>query len=304
MYDTLVKRTNIKGTKMYQPVSFESHGSNIAGHLYLPEASSTAPLPLIILCHGFCGVKELLLPTYAEYFAKQGYAALTFDYRGFGESEGESGRLVPKLQIEDIHSAIEWSVAHVNIDSNRIGLWGSSFGGANAIIAASQSDKVKCVVSQLTFADGEDVITGEMSAEEKDKFLATLERMREKKAKTGKEMMVPIAKVLSDEQSVEFFNQYKVDFPALTIKIPFLTVWETMNHKPIQSLPALDKPLLIVAASEDGVNPVAESQKLFDAANEPKKLYIEQGATHYQIYQGEKFEAVVKQELDWFNTYL
>lgn len=288
---------------MHQNITITSHNHALSGHLYLPETQETS-LPLIILCHGFCGVKELLLPTFAQRFADQGYAALTFDYRGFGESEGESGRLVPQLQIEDIQAAIEWAGTQANIDSDRIGLWGSSFGGANAIIAASENPQVKCVVAQLTFADGETVITGEMQPEEKEKFVSTLARMRDKKEKTGKEMMVPIAKVLSDPQSVEFFNQFKDDFPALTIKIPFLTVWETMNHKPVNALKDLNKPLLIVAASEDGVNPVSESEKLFANANEPKKLHVEKGATHYQVYSGEHFESVVQQELAWFNQYL
>jgi fermentation-respiration switch protein FrsA (DUF1100 family) len=288
---------------MFQQVNFTSQNSRISGHLYLPTVA-TKPAPLIILCHGFCGVKELLLPAFAERFANNGYAALTFDYRGFGESEGETGRLVPKLQIEDIHAAIEWAKKESNVDSNRIALWGSSFGGANAIIAASQSDDIKCVIAQLTFADGETVITGEMSTEEKDKFLSTLERMRDKKAKTGKEMMVPIAKVLSDEQSVDFFNQFKDDFPALTIKIPFLTVWETICHKPVEALANLNKPVMIIAAEQDGVNPLSESQVLFDKANEPKALYVEEGATHYQVYSGKHFESVVTKQLEWFNQYL
>ncbi|TVP14870.1 lysophospholipase [Shewanella sp. KCT] len=83
--------------------------------------------------------------------------------------------------------------------------------------------------------------------------------------------------MFSDPQSVAFFHQFKADFPALNIKIPFLTVWETINHKPLKALVALQKPLLIVAAGEDGVNPVSESQRLFAQANEPKQLHIEPG---------------------------
>ncbi|CCN50857.1 Hydrolase, alpha/beta fold family [Vibrio nigripulchritudo MADA3029] len=288
---------------MYQKIAFKSQGDSVSGHLYLPE-DGVQPSPLIILCHGFCGVKELLLPAFAERFSRHGYAVLTFDYRGFGESEGETGRLIPELQIEDIHAAINWAKGESTLDSKRIALWGSSFGGANAIIAASQNDAVKCVIAQLTFADGETVITGDMSEEEKHKFLSTLERMRDKKAQTGKEMMVPIAKILSDEQSVDFVNQYKEEFAALTIKIPFLTVWETINHKPVKALPSLNKPLMIVAASEDGVNPLTESQILFDSANEPKMLHVEEGATHYQVYSGKHFESVVAKQLDWFNQYV
>lgn len=289
---------------MYQHVQFPVQGMSVSGHLYLPKNESSAPHPVIILCHGFCGVKQLLLPAFAARFAEQGYAALTFDYRGFGDSEGEPGRLVPALQIEDIHAAIAWAATQSNLDSSRIGLWGTSFGGANAIIAASQSSLVQCVVAQLTFADGESVLCGDMSTAEKDKFMTTLARMHDKKAKTGKEMMVPIAKVLSDPQSVAFFHQFKADFPALNIKIPFLTVWETINHKPLKALAELQKPLLIVAAGEDGVNPVSESQRLFAQANEPKQLHIEPGATHYQVYSGDHFESVVRQELIWFAQYL
>ena len=290
-----------------QPVSFNSQGCLIQGHLYLPpsaENASTAALPTILLAHGFCGVKELLLPAFAQYFAAHGYAALTFDYRGFGESEGEAGRLVPQLQIEDIHAAIDYLSELPQVDAQRIGLWGSSFGGANVIIAGTQTDKVKCICAQLTFGDGERVITGEMTAEEKQKFVATLDKMQAKKVASGREMMVPIAKVLTDPQSVEFYQTYKDDFPALTGKIPFLTTAETMSHKPELVVDQLNKPLLIVAADQDGVNPLSESESLFAKANEPKQLYIEQGATHYEVYTGEHFERVAKIELEWFNKFL
>lgn len=47
--------------------------------------------PLIILCHGFCGIRNVLLPCFANAFTEAGFATITFDYRGFGESEGETG---------------------------------------------------------------------------------------------------------------------------------------------------------------------------------------------------------------------
>src|SRR3972149_11343255 len=74
-------------------VHFYSDGLPLAGVLFLPDAPG--PHPGIILCHGFTGVKELILPDYANRFADAGYAALAFDYRGFGESEGPRGRRLP-----------------------------------------------------------------------------------------------------------------------------------------------------------------------------------------------------------------
>ena len=65
-------------------IQFYSEGLRLSGVLFLPEAP--APHPGIVLCHGFTAIKELILPDYARRYAAAGYAALTFDYRGFGES--------------------------------------------------------------------------------------------------------------------------------------------------------------------------------------------------------------------------
>ncbi|WP_244559833.1 alpha/beta hydrolase family protein, partial [Escherichia coli] len=76
--------------------------------------------PLIILCHGFCGIRNVLLPCFANAFTEAGFATITFDYRGFGESDGERGRLVPAMQTEDIISVINWAEKQECIDNQRI----------------------------------------------------------------------------------------------------------------------------------------------------------------------------------------
>lgn len=286
-----------------KPVEFTSEGQTVVADLYLPDEKSVNT-PAILLCHGFAGVKELLLPAFAEYFANSGYVAMTFDYRGFGGSGGEPGRLVPALQIEDIKNAISFLSGLPEVDAERIALWGTSFGGANAIIAAAEDARVKALAVQLTFADGENVVTSAMSAEEKSKFLATIEKMEERKAATGKEMMVPIIKVLSDEQSKTFYHDYAENYPALKIKIPFLTVAETLQHKPINSIPRVSVPVLVVAATNDSVNPASESRSLYAAANDPKELFELEGATHYEVYSGELFERAAAKQVAWFNHYL
>ncbi len=63
--------------------------SGLAVTVRLPE--NQAKVPAIILCHGFCGIQELLLPAFAEAFVNAGFAAVTFDYRGFGASEVNAG---------------------------------------------------------------------------------------------------------------------------------------------------------------------------------------------------------------------
>ena len=288
---------------MKTTINYPSGGSNIAAELYLP-ANLEKPLPLIVMCHGFCGVKELLLPGFAEQFQQAGFAVITFDYRGFGASGGEAGRLQPALQIEDIKATIDFAVQMSIIDADKIALWGTSFGGANAIVAAVEDARVKCLAVQVTFGDGERVITGELNEAEAAKLRSSLEKMQVRKAEGGKEMWVPIAKVLNDEQSKAFYSRYAEEFPALKTKIPFLTTAETLAHKPENYLSDLNAPLHITVAEQDGVNPPAESYSLFDNAKEPKQLLSIAGATHYDIYEGEYLTQVSAAQVAWFKQYL
>lgn len=260
--------------------------------------------PAVILCHGFCGIQELLLPAFADAFMQAGFTAITFDYRGFGASGGERGRLVPEQQIEDILGVVSWARTLPGV-AERIGLWGTSFGGCHVLGAAARDPQIKCVVSQLAFADGEAIVTGKMSAEEKSGFIATLTKMAEKQASTGKEMFVAITRVLNDAESKAFFESHKAEFPAMDIKIPFLTVRETLQYKPQDNARRVSCPALVVVAGADSVNPPEQGIALYDAlASKEKKLHVEDGAKHYDMYSGEHFSTVIRLQIDWFKTWL
>lgn len=280
---------------------------------HLPEGISLtvrAPMegslaPALIMCHGFCGIKELLLPAYADTFARAGFVTITFDYRGFGDSDGERGRLVPAMQIEDICTVIAWARSLPNVDEARIGLWGTSLGACHVFGAAARDGRVRCVVSQLGFADGEAVVTGHMNSEEKRAFVATLEKMEERKHSTGKEMFVGVTKVLNDAESKAFFEENRQVHPKMDIKIPFLTVRETVNYKPAMAARQVTCPTLVVTAGRDCVNPPAQGRALFDAvAASEKTLHEEPEARHYDMYGGEYFDRVSLIQVEWLKAHL
>lgn len=260
---------------------------------------------MIILCHGFCGIREILLPAFAEAFTQAGYATVTFDYRGFGDSEGERGRLVPAMQIADILSVIAWAKQQPALDPDRIGLWGTSFGGCHIFGAAANNPDVKCVVSQLAFADGEEIVTGQMDAAEKSGFIATLEKMDQKRQNSGKEMFVAITRVLNDDESKAFFEENRHQYPKMDVKIPFLTVRETLRYKPAGNAAKVTCPTLVVVAGQDSVNPSDQGRALFDAvAATDKQLFVAEEARHYDIYSGQHFASVIKVQTAWFSTHL
>ncbi len=124
--------------------------------------------PLIILCHGFCGIRNVL-SLLCECLHRSRIRNDYFDYRGFGESDGERGRLVPAMQTEDIISVINWAEKQECIDNQRIGLWGTSLGGACLQCScAGPTRKMYC--QPAGFADGDVLVTGEMNESERASF--------------------------------------------------------------------------------------------------------------------------------------
>src|SRR5580700_11473634 len=137
-------------------VNFFSEETRMEGDLFLPsELKANERRPGVVLCHGFTGIRSMILGDYAKIFAAAGFIALTLDYRGYGGSEGVRRRLIPLEQIDDIRNAISFFETLPEVDPDRIGLWGTSFGGGHAPYAAAIDTRIKAAVGQVGFGDGE-----------------------------------------------------------------------------------------------------------------------------------------------------
>src|SRR2546428_14186202 len=119
-------------------VTFQSAGTRCAAWLYRPAENGGAPTPCVILAHGFSGVRDQRLDAYAERFAQAGLTALVFDYRYFGDSDGEPRQLLDiRRQLEDWRAAIAYARALKGVDPARFAIWGSSFSGGPALTLAA-----------------------------------------------------------------------------------------------------------------------------------------------------------------------
>jgi pimeloyl-ACP methyl ester carboxylesterase len=88
-------------------------------------------------------------------FCAAGYACLVFDYRNFGDSEGEPRQLLDiGRQLQDWAAAVAYARTLSDIDTHRIGLWGTSFSGGHVIATAARLPGIAAVVAQCPFTDG------------------------------------------------------------------------------------------------------------------------------------------------------
>src|SRR5262249_61333687 len=89
-----------------------------------------------VLCHGYTGVRNIYLPDNARVLADAGYVVLNFDYKGWGESEGAKTRLAPYSRVADVQAALSFISAHPQVDPDRLGIFGTSYGGASVVFVA------------------------------------------------------------------------------------------------------------------------------------------------------------------------
>ena len=134
-------------------VEFPSDGQLCRAWLYLPE--STKKCPVVVMGHGLGAIREMRLDAFAERFCSEGFAALAFDYRHFGASDGEPRQLLDiKRQLCDWEAALRFVRNRPDVDAGRVILWGSSFGGGHVLVAAATNKNVSAAISQCPFTDG------------------------------------------------------------------------------------------------------------------------------------------------------
>ncbi len=104
------RQSLIWGRQVRQDVSFVSKGLKCRGWLYMPDdVRADDKVPAIVMAHGFSAVKEQILPEFAQRFVDEGFAVLVFDYRYFGDSEGEPRcQLFPLEMVEDYRNQEPW----------------------------------------------------------------------------------------------------------------------------------------------------------------------------------------------------
>jgi pimeloyl-ACP methyl ester carboxylesterase len=137
---------------------FYSHGVRCAAW-HLPAATDAltgvAGRPSVVLAHGFSGTRDTGLLSFAEPFAAAGIDVLVFDYRGFGDSEGEPRQDISvRRQRQDLHAALAAARNLPGVDRDRTAVWGSSYGGGHAVAVAAQDRGVAAVVAMNPAVDG------------------------------------------------------------------------------------------------------------------------------------------------------
>lgn len=286
-------------------VHFYSAGCKLEGDYFLPDDIKPGEKRAgIVLCHGYSGIRPLILPDYAKVFVEAGYPCLTFDYRGYGGSEGTKYRIMAMEQIEDIRNAITYFETLAEVDADRIGIWGTSNGGAHIVTTAGLDQRVKCAVGQVGFGDGWRLLMDIRSPAEREALLKVLALDRKQRVLTGKGGHADTATLLASPQTKAAFSAWLPAVPELYCEIPWESAEATMEYRPIDYASRIaPRALMLIGAEKDDLCKIDGYRAVYDAAREPKK-WVQYPIGHYEIYQPEWVAPSAKAATEWFDQHL
>ena len=290
-----------------ESVSFYSEGTRLEGDLYRPAGAGLEDARAgIVLCHGYTGVKSLYLPDNARVLTEAGYVVLTFDYKGWGASEGPRTRLAPFSRIADVQAALTFLGTRPGVDPAHLGLYGTSYGGATAIWAAALDERVRCVVSVVGIGDGRRWMRSVRRPDEWHDLLDRAREDREQAVVSGQSAMAERDDILlQDRASAELSDAARANNPDAVSTMPASFIDETLSfHADWVVGKIAPRPLLLITTEDDRLVPPEESRSLYDHAGEPKKLIVLKGYGHYDVYAEPAFGEVMAATLAWYRAHL
>jgi len=274
--------------------------------------NATGTVPAVAMAHGFSAVKEMHLDRYAEVFSAAGLAALVFDNRNFGASDGEPrNEIDPWQQVRDYRHAITWLGRQPHINRERIGAWGSSYSGGHVLVLGAIDRRVKCVVAQVPLTSGSRNLARLVRADMAAPLRAQFDADRDARFLGGAPATVPVVTsdaagtaALPTADSWEWFTQTcATRAPGWRNQVTLRTVEMLGEYEPGSYIDRISPtPLLMVIADGDHLAVADEAFAAYNRALEPKHLVILKGG-HFDAYV-KAFEQSSIAARDWFVEHL
>lgn len=284
-------------------MTFFSEGARLSGFLHRPDGDAADRLPFIVQGPGWLGLADArLYQPYHAAFTDAGFAVLIFDYRGFGESEGDRGTISPTWQLEDWRNALAYMRSRDDIDASRAAIFGSGgTGGGNAVLVAAHEPDVRATISQVPVADGRDWLHRMRREHEWIAFLAGVDTDRRSRAATGTGTTVHPREGIMVETPERRASAVKSDVDSRTpTAVPLSAADGILEYRPLDVASRV-RGLMVIGVADDAVTPTDHAEQLYAAARAPKRLVLQQNTTHYAAYKQYAGE-VIPMMVEWLCT--
>jgi pimeloyl-ACP methyl ester carboxylesterase len=224
----------------FDQISFTTNDQIRLKGWFVP-AKNRSGAPTIIIAHGL-GASKSDFVNLSGVLSTNEFNVMLFDFRAHGESEGSSSSLGLKEQL-DIAAAVDYLMSRDDVSNKNIGLYGFSLGGAAGILASSKDKRIKAIVADTPFA--------------------SLKKISEDVIKRTYHLpsfpFISLANIF-----------YRLSFNGWMEEVSPSAVIHRISPRPI----------LLISSDIDEMTPLYHAEQLFESADQPKELWIIEGASH------------------------
>lgn len=292
-----------------EDIEINADGEIIRGWLFKPKGN-LGKTPCIVMGNGFSAVKEMGMVDFAERFTAAGMAAIAFDFRNLGESDGSPRQeLDPVKQIEDLRHAITYVTMLPSVDRDRIGLWGTSYSGGHSLVIGGTDRRLRCVVAQMPTISGHWSGLRRVPMDMIPEVTAALAEDRIGRMEGKAPTMRPIIgepeehPIYAAGEVRDFFDKYAVHIPTWGNEVTLRSLEYARAYEPGSYIEFISPtPLLMIVGLRDTLTCYDLQLEAYNRASEPKKLTLLNGG-HFTCYE-EEFEKAAGAAVDWFKQYL
>jgi hypothetical protein len=307
--------SNTTGIISFKNIEFKSQGAILRGRLYLPKNNSKKS-PVVIMAHGFTTtINGMTADKYAEKFSEAGFAALLYDHRNFGVSDGEPRQEINFwVQSRGYIDGIDFVITQPEIDTTKIAVWGASLSAREAFLVGSVDERVKAIINQIP-AYGDNSPTedkdGQLYSFAKETVLT--ERIKDlPHTVTGQMPIVSSDQLgtpsaLSEMTAYRWFIEYGGRYGTNWKNIVSFSNIEISDLFHIgQCATYLKGPILMVVATNDEMEGASNevTNEVFKMIEKPKEL-VEIDGGHFGLlhYPSSIFDKSSQAQIDFLNKY-
>lgn len=257
-------------------IAFYSDGLRLDGTIYLPDRLEPGERrPAVVACSGYLGLNQIYPRLFAEPLTDAGYVVLGFDYRGNGDSEGVTGRLLIEEQLRDIKSGLTFIREQAEVDRGRVTLLGWGMGAGNVVAVAAGDERARAVVALNGFYNGRAFLHARHGDAGLEALTARLEQDRVKRGMTGKgEFANPYDVYPLDPDTRAEVEANLVPVPGFGPQTAFELLEsilafdaESVVHK------IAPRPIFIGHGEDNKLHPFDDALSLYGRAGRPKTFY-------------------------------
>ncbi|BDT91957.1 alpha/beta hydrolase [Nocardia sputorum] len=270
-------------------VEFDSAGVRLVGNLYLPPGQD--PAPGVAVAGTWTSVKELMADRYAERLAAHGYAALSFDFTGFGESAGEPRDVEsPERKIRDIHNAMTFLAAHPAVDATRLGALGICAAAMYMSADAAEDARVKSLALVAPWLHDAAICAQVYGgAEAVAARIALGELARSRFEETGVVDYVPVVSATDERAAmpydIDFYlNPARGGIPVWPNRFAVMSWVDWLTYDAIALAPKISQPTVLVHSEQAAI---PDGARRFHAGLAGPKDIVWTPGTQFDFYDQE-----------------